>query len=141
MAVIIWFGYVSLRPWVKFLKGYIVTILIEKYYKNIVIISVFFTNEYPQSHLLCSILYFTNYNITRVKLFFICYSALYISYILMSLDIFINRTWIKETWFMLIKSYMNPKIHAIITWILWFIVLSSIKIFFFFSIEAISPTN
>ena len=30
------------------------------------------------------------------------------------------------TWFMVIKSYMNPLIHAIITWIPWFIVLSSI---------------
>jgi hypothetical protein len=31
MEVIIWFGYVSLRPWVKYLKVYIVTILIEQY--------------------------------------------------------------------------------------------------------------
>ena len=41
-----WFGYVSLHSLVKYLKAYIMIVLIEKYYKYIVMISILFIIEW-----------------------------------------------------------------------------------------------
>ena len=91
----------DLCPWLQYLKVYIMTILIEQYYKWL--------------FLSISIEWYALYigNIVNV--------IKNINYITHE-----SRKYDSCTWFMLIKSYMNLLIHIIIIRISWFFVLSSI---------------